>query len=69
MIDFSKYTITEVNIILNKLTEKHISLKENILVKIKLMEETEKELDELIKNLNIVENEYKLFASEYLKRK
>jgi len=69
MIDFSKYTIIEINVMINKLAEKHDSLKQNILEKIDIMEKTEKEIDILIEKLNTVEAEYKLFANEYLKRK
>jgi transcriptional accessory protein Tex/SPT6 len=62
-----KYTLTEINKILNDLTDRHDKVKKNIYEQLKIVDDSEKTINSLIEELNNIEDVYKKFGKLYVK--
>lgn len=65
---FNDYTITELNILLMNIADKHISIKDDISIKLKNITDIETEINKKVEELDRLEKLYQEISEEYMNK-
>lgn len=66
---YSEMSLTELNLLIKKIKDKHENLKEQIINDVDIYDRLEKKINEKVKNLKEIENSYIKIIDELTNRK